>query len=359
VHLTLDQLAAAEDPQTVRDRVTKSVKPPTPAPSLVRFGATLTIIAVLYLVLGAALYEHLFVIEPDFAAVTAPEIVIHAPTDGVLAPHDLDPSDAVQRDEVLAQVQDPGLSAELTLAEATLKYNERLLENLREDIAKGRGGATVVSAGPGSNGAPVLTKLNPLEARARVSELETNYTFAKAKLRALQARDAAGTIYAPCDCIVYSMRSGVGGYWVQKGAQIARLIAKGDKNVMVEALVHLNTIRGIEPNERAEVIMPTTGETRIARVTSVQLEGQKVERAGFPEWARQDMSHGTVVLAMEEPLPSSLVGHPVEVRFIDTDSAAGEAIAGIFRTIRDLLSTVTYRISNVLDGRDGAATERS
>jgi hypothetical protein len=71
------------------------------------------------------------------------------------------------------------------------------------------------------------------------------------------------------------------------------------------------------------------------------------------------MSHGTVVLAMEEPLPSSLVGHPVEVRFIDTDSAAGEAIASIFRTIRDLLSTVTYRISNVLDGRDGAATERS
>src|SRR3546814_12388173 len=86
--------------------------------------------------------------------------------------------------------------------------------------------------------------------------------------------------------------------------------------------------------------MPTTGETHTARVTAIQLESQNIERAGFPEWARQDMSHGSVILAMEDPIPPSLVGHPVEVRFIDTDSLGGEALATVFGTLSDLLRGV-------------------
>lgn len=335
VHLTFDQLAAKEDPQTVRERVKKTVRPPNPAPSLLRFGATLAAIAVLLLVIGAALYERLFVIEPDFAAVTAPEIRIYAPTDGELAPHDFDPGDLVERDQVLVEVKDPEAEAQLVLAEATLNYNERMLENLRESLESG-GGATVVSGG-GEDGAPVITELSPLELRARIKELESTYGFAKAKLRALQARSAAGTVYAPCNCIVHSIRSGAGGYWVQKGALIAQVIRNGAEDVNVEALVHLGDISAIEPNERAEVVMPTTGETHAARVTSIQLESQNIERAGFPEWARQDMSHGSVILAMEDPLPPSLVGHPVEVRFIDTDSLGGEALAGLFGGINNVL----------------------
>src|SRR3546814_18167986 len=88
-----DLLAAKEDPQTVRERVKKTVRPPNPAPSLLRFGGTLAAIGVLLLVLGAALYERLFVIEPDFAAVTAPEIRIYAPTDGEPATPDSEPGD--------------------------------------------------------------------------------------------------------------------------------------------------------------------------------------------------------------------------------------------------------------------------
>src|SRR3546814_7167632 len=78
----LEQLAAKEDPQTVRERVKKTVRQPNPAPSLLRFGGTLAAIGLLFLVIGAALYERLFVLEPDFAAVTAPEIRIYAPTEG-------------------------------------------------------------------------------------------------------------------------------------------------------------------------------------------------------------------------------------------------------------------------------------
>jgi hypothetical protein len=43
---------------------------------------------------------------------------------------------------------------------------------------------------------------------------------------------------------------------------------------------------------------------------------------------------------MEDPLPPSLVGHPVEVRFIDTDSLGGEALAAVFGTLSDLLRGV-------------------
>jgi len=107
--------------------------------------------------------------------------------------------------------------------------------------------------------------------------------------------------------------------------------------VNVEALVHLSEISAIEPNERAEVIMPTTGETKTARVTAIQLESQNIERAGFPEWARQDMSHASVILTMEDPIPAGLVGHPVEVRFIDTDSFGGEVLARMLGTMNDVL----------------------
>src|SRR3546814_3749203 len=107
----LEQISAKEDPQTVRERVKKTVRPPNPAPSLLRFGGTLAAIGLLFLVIGAALYERLFVIEPDFAAVTAPEIRIYAPTDGELAPHEFDPGDTVKRDQVLVEVNDPEAEA--------------------------------------------------------------------------------------------------------------------------------------------------------------------------------------------------------------------------------------------------------
>lgn len=337
VHLTLDQIAANEDPQTVRERVRKTVRPPNPAPSMVRFAATLTAIAVLILVLGTALYERLFVTEPNFAAVTAPEIKIYAPMDGELAAHDIDPGDKVEREQVLVQVKDPEVNAQLSLARATLSYNERLIENLRESLKNAKGGsATVMTGGPVNDSTPVMTELSPLELRARIKEFETTYDFSKARIRALEARATAGTIYAPCNCIVHSIRSGDGGYWVQKGALIAQLIETGPENVKVEALVHLDKISGIEPNERAEVVMPTTGETLPARVAAVQLESQNIERAGFPEWARQDMSHGSVILTMERGLPPSLVGQPVEVRFIDTDSAVGDMVAAVFGTLSDV-----------------------
>lgn len=351
VHLSAEQLSATDDPQTFRTRNKKPSTMSQTQPRLARLASVAAVLVVLYLVLGAALYDHFFVIEPNFAAVTAPEIQIHAPTSGVLAPHKFNPGDVVKRDQPLARVEDPEIDAQLTLADATLKYNERLLQNMKESLkSDSRGSATVISAGSVSDGAPVVTKLTPLELRARVQEIESTYTFAKAKLEALKARARSGAIYAPCNCTIYSIRSGVGGYWLQKGELIARLITNGPKDIMVEALVHLNKISSIEPGERAEVIMPTTGDVLKARVASIQLEGQKSERAGFPEWARQDMSHGTVVLAMEQPLPASLVGHPVRVRFIDTESAVGDVVSTVLGATKKVLDSVAASVAALFHG---------
>src|SRR3546814_15153083 len=119
------------------------------------------------------------------------------------------------------------------------------------------------TGGTGDGEAPVRSKLSPLELRARIKELESTYGFAKAKLRALEARTAAGTVYAHCDCIVHSIRSGAGGYWVQKGELIAQVIRSGSEDVTVEALVHIGDISSIEPNERPEEIGRASGRERV------------------------------------------------------------------------------------------------
>src|SRR3546814_19256635 len=79
----------------------------------------------------------------------------------------------------------------------------------------------------------------------------------------------------------------------------------------------------------------------------------------LPEWARQDMSHGSVILAMEDPLPPSLVGHPAEVRFIDTNSLGGEALAAVIGTFNDLLHKVVDLITRSEESRAGKECVRT
>src|SRR3546814_9737879 len=98
----------------------------------------------------------------------------------------------VKRDQVLVEVNDPEAEAQLVLAEATLNYNARMLENLRERLADG-GSATILTGGTGDGEEPGLSKLRPHEMRERDKERESTYGFAKGKLRALEARTAAGT----------------------------------------------------------------------------------------------------------------------------------------------------------------------
>jgi multidrug resistance efflux pump len=272
----------------------------------------------------------MFVIEPSFAAVTAPAIQIYAPTAGRLTAHELEPGEQVTRDQPLVRVVDPEATAELALAQATLRYNEHLVANLREAVTKAQGGRLTVVSGGADEGAPTLTDLTPLEAQARIEEFESSREYAQARIRALETRVGASVVHAPCECIVQSIRSGDGDYWVQEGALIATLIKSDAEDTKVEALVHLNEIARIEAKERAHVILPGTKEVRSARVAAIQLEGREIERAGFPRWARQDMSHGSVILEVDDPLPPSLVGHPVEVRFVDTDTEVGRLLAEAF-----------------------------
>ena len=337
-HLTIEQLAAEEDPQTLRNRVKKVESGPAPGLSTGRTILIFGIVLVLFTGFVAALVEKLYVIKPGFAAVTAPSIDIYAPIDGELSAHDLNPGQRVARDQQLVTVVDPEAQAQLVLAEATLHYNDRLLQNLQESLERpeDKGGTAFMSGGAASGGAPVLTKLTPLETRSRITELQSTHDFAVARIESLRARASTGTIHAPCDCLIQSIRSGEGGYWIQKGTLIAQLIKTGPEDVNVEALVHLDIIDQIEPNASATVVLPTTGESIEARVSAIQLQSQNIERAGFPEWARQDMSHGSVIVTTQEPLPPQFVGQPVEVRFLDTSSFGGQILAAAFRSLGDM-----------------------
>lgn len=355
-HLTVEDLAAREDPQTVRDRVTRTVRLPNPAPSMLRFASTLGIIAALLLVLTAALYERIFVVEPGFSAVTAPAITIRAPTRGELTAHDLDAGDRVTRDQRLLSVVNPEDRAQLDLARATLEYNKRLVDNLHASLeASGGKRISVVSGGPTADSAPVLTDLSPLEAKARIREFESSYEFSKARIRALEARVAASDVYSPCECIVQSIRSGDGDYWVQEDTVLATLIESEPEDIKVEALVHLDEISRIETGDNAQLIMPATGELRRARVAAIQLDSQTIERAGFPQWARQDMSHGSVMLVMNEPLTPSLVGHPVRVRFIDTDTDLGRITVGVIGVLNEGIESVIASAGRWIGGDVHAA----
>jgi hypothetical protein len=213
----------------------------------------------------------------------------------------------------------------------------------------------VVSGGPTAGSAPVLTDLSPLEAKARIREFESSYEFSKARIRALEARVAASEVFSPCECIVQSIRSGDGDYWVQEDAILATLIESEPEDIKVEALVHLDEISRIETGDRAQLVMPTTGELRRARVAAIQLDSQTIERAGFPRWARQDMSHGSVMLQMSEPLTPSLVGHPVKVRFIDTDTGLGRITVGVIGTLDEGIDAAIASVAGWFGGDVHAA----
>ena len=67
--------------------------------------------AVLAVVAAATAYRNFMLIEPNFAAVTAPRIDIRAPSPGILMAHELKAGDRVTRDEQLTRVKDVDLGA--------------------------------------------------------------------------------------------------------------------------------------------------------------------------------------------------------------------------------------------------------
>ncbi|WP_043512548.1 PilZ domain-containing protein, partial [Halomonas sp. BC04] len=190
----IEGLMAGEDPQTPRKRQTGAVKPTPPARQPKPMGRYILLflaIGLLVLVGAATAYRNFMLIEPNFAAVTAPRIDIRAPGPGILAAHDLQAGDRVKLDQFLTNVVNSDLESDLILAEAALDYNNRLIENLQAHLDGGIQEVSLAnSAQPASGDTMTFESVSPEIAQARIEQFETVRDYENSRIAALEARQS-------------------------------------------------------------------------------------------------------------------------------------------------------------------------
>ncbi|WP_419307849.1 HlyD family efflux transporter periplasmic adaptor subunit [Chromohalobacter israelensis] len=318
-HASVEDLITSEDPQTPRKRRTSGKTQPAAKRRKPwgRYTALLLGIVVLAAVIAATTYRNFLLIEPDFAAVTAPRIDIRAPGSGILAQHEFEAGDRVERDQQLVRVKNSELETDLILAKASLNYDKQLIENLKDRIASpGTDQVYIPSDDSGANGSPAdFESVSPEVARVRINQFETATDYQSSRIDAFQARMSQNVIFSPCDCLVAWARSSSGGTYINQSERIMTLTQTGENDIMVEALVHMDDIDRIEPHQTAYIALPNASEPIQAQVRTVSLDVERQPRAGFPKWVRQQQNVASVLLVPEEPLPASTVGVPVDVRF--------------------------------------------
>ena len=326
---SIESLMEGEDQQTPRKRKATSStpqQPSRPAKPRGRYVLMFTAIGILALVAAVTAYRNFMLIEPSFAAVTAPRIDIRSPGPGILEAHDLRAGDRVERDQKLTRINNSDLESELILSKAALNYNEQLIENLKEDLNSTRGDVSIASsARPESGDAMNFESVSPEIAQARVDQFETARDLESSRVTALEARRASNDIYSPCNCLVAWALSSADGTYINQGERIMTLIRTGENDIMVEALVHMDDIARIEPNQTAYVSLPNASTPIRARVRNVALDIERQPRAGFPSWVRQQQNVASVLLVPETDLPAESVGKPVDVRFTEAPVLGGAA----------------------------------
>ena len=353
----VEGLLAGEDPQTPRKRqATKPLPPARPPKPIGRYLLLFAAIGVLVLVGAATAYRNFMLIEPSFAAVTAPRIEIRAPGPGLLGEHELAAGDRVERDQQLTRVINSDLESDLILAEAALNYNNRLIDNLREHLEGGMQEVSLAnSAQPASGDTMTFESVSPEIAQARIEQFETVRDYENSRIAALESRMASNDIYSPCDCLVAWALSSADGVYINESERIMTLVRTNEDDVLVEALVHMNDISRIEPNQQAYVTLANANQPIRARVRNVALDIERQPRAGFPGWVRQQQNVASVLLVPEEPLPADSVGMPVDVRFAETPllTAASERIwqgaRSLFQFGNDIFSTATENDDEATD----------
>ncbi|MFC3283153.1 PilZ domain-containing protein [Litchfieldella rifensis] len=321
-YATIDTLVDIEDPQTPRKRRPRNGAPPSntrPPKPLGRYVALFMAAGILALVAAATAYRNFMLIEPSFAAVTAPRIDIRAPGSGILEEHDLQAGDSVERDQYLTSVKNSDLESELILAKASHRFNDQLIKNLQESLDSGgtEQVSLVNSTQPQSGDTVSFETASPEIARARIEQFETARDYENSRISALESRMAMNDITSPCDCLVAWALSSADGTYINESERIMTLIRTHEDDVLVEALVHMRDIARIEPDQMAYIALPHASEPIRAKVRSVALDVERQPRAGFPRWVRQQQNVASVLLVPETTLPAEAVGQPVDVRFTE------------------------------------------
>ncbi|WP_189445398.1 HlyD family efflux transporter periplasmic adaptor subunit [Salinicola rhizosphaerae] len=358
-HVSLEGLVESHDAQTPRKRQGNTAKPATKPKRrvpLFRYTALLLAAGVLIAVVGATVYRNVFLIEPNFAAVTAPRTDIMAPGAGQLKDLQLKAGDKVKRDQPLIQVNDAELQNNLLLAEASFDYNKRLIDNLQKSIDdSGSNKVSVATSSNPSKGEMGYETLSPEIAKTRVEQFQTARDYESSRIDAYKSRVAANTIYSPCNCEVAWALSAAGGTYVNQGDRVMTLVSTENNDVMVEALVHMSDIGQIDNHQKAYISLPNASEPIPARVRSVALDVERQPRAGFPDWVRQQQNVASVLLVPEKPLPAGAVGTPVDVRFTEApmlDTAAEwtyQAGRAVYQGVQSLWGSASDKLQSAMN----------
>lgn len=290
-----------------------------------RTGKVLGIAAVMLgvtVVAAAAIYDSVFVIESPFAATTAARLDVNAPGKGRFTGIELRPGDMVERDQEIGRVSNADMKAELSLAQATLRYNEQLLSTLNAAVDEGRvdAGSTIDAALSRSDDASGMSVVDLLSIEKRLEQLDAQTNLQRAKVSALETRQSENVLYSPCDCIVHWAHGGAGEAWVEPGDKVYSLVPRDAGEMLVEAQIPMDAVPRLTRSQRANIYSPNTGQNVWGRIVDLSVEGSRRPRAGFPRWVRQDLSKATLLIAPEEPLRGIGVGTPVEVSFSDISS---------------------------------------
>ena len=262
--------------------------------------AIATATCALILVLAASLFQRFAVVHSAFATVTAPKLDIGAPSEGEIAAHGISPYDRVARDQLLVQIQDRQLDAELELVRQRLATTRRLLGSVNRELD--------------FTSLTTFFDLPPVVPEPKVA-LEAAAGLEQARLNALELRARANHLYAPCACTV--LWTVLAGEWVDKGDLLVTLIRTESDDLMIEALVPLRSIDRIQPDQVAFIALPDDMQLIEARVERITLDPLRRPRAGLPDWIRQDQGLASVLLRPGRPFSSNLIGRPLEVVFSD------------------------------------------
>lgn len=362
-YASVEQLIEQEDPQTQRKRSSTATPANRPAKRSIAWGrySVLILAAVtLVAVAGATAYRNFMLIEPSFAAVTAPRVDIRAPGPGTLVEHNLTSGDMVERDQRLVSVNNSQLETDLILARASFNYNEQLINNMRELLDDPNANQVVMpdSTTPRGGSQANFENVSPQIAQARIDQFETVRDYESSRIDALESRMSANTIYSPCDCQVAWALSSIDGVYVDESERIMTLLQTGPNDIMAEALVHMDDIAHITPHQKAYIALPNASEPIAATVRTVALDVDAQPRAGFPQWVRQQQNVASVLLVPEEPLPASAVGIPVDVRFSEAP-VLDSAVEWIWQGGRAVVQQVSKLFGSSTAKDDGAVITES
>ena len=274
-------------------------------PALV--AASIILVAISFLA-GISIFESVFVVKSEYAAVTAPQIDFRSSQSGKLEMSAPPVGETVRRDELLYKVQSQSLEAEIQFAETTIEHLSHMARD--EQRLESQDGLQDTSSSDDqlSNGLSLTTAPG-----AGVSS-RRQLALAEGRLRSLKLKRLGAIDYAPCDCVV--VWSQIDGSWVKEDDLILSLARTNPEDMRVSAIVPAEASNRLKKGDRAHVRLNGSAEYLRATVDAIIVNGDQTPRAGtLSDFLKAGENAAMVSLKLEEPIQPELIGAPSKVYF--------------------------------------------